>query len=127
MTSLEPFEFQIEISAQNATEEDIDRMTRQLLVEVRNMDVESISLAKGGNAPSGTKSADPVTIGALAVVVLPTLLPKIIEAVQAWALRGQGKTVKFKGKVGRQVIEFEGSAEELDKLLNKLAKGRKKK
>jgi hypothetical protein len=127
MTFFESFEFQIEIFAQNATEEDIDLMTRQLLAEVRQMDVESVSLIENGKAPSGTKSADPITIGALAVVVLPTLLPKVVEAVQAWALRGQGKTVKFKGRIGRQTIEFEGSAEELEKLLNKLAKGRKNK
>ncbi len=127
MTSFEPFEFQIEIFAQNAGEEDIDLMTRQLLAEVRQMDVESVSLIENDSAPSGTKSADPVTIGALAVAVLPNLLPKVVEAIQAWALRGQGKTVKFKGKVGRQTIEFEGSAEELEKLLTKLAKDGKNK
>ena len=35
----------IEISASDATEEDIDQMTRQLLSELRDADVESAELA----------------------------------------------------------------------------------
>jgi len=127
MTNQELFEFQVEISAQDATSEDTDQMTRQLAEELRDTEVESVSLVKDGNAISGTKSADPVTIGALAIVVLPTVLPKVVEAIQAWSLRGQGKTVKFKGKINGQMIEFEGSAENLEKLIKKLERGKKKK
>lgn len=123
--STEHFEFELEISAQDATQEDIDLMTRQLLMELRDMDIESASLSKSGQAPSGTKSVDPITIGSLAVVVLPNLLPKIIESIQAWASRGQGRTVKFKGKVGGQMIEFEGHANDLEKLISMLSKGKK--
>ena len=115
-------EFQIEVSATDATDEELDRITRQLLSELRDTNVESAELAKGGLAPQGSKG-DPVTIGAIAIVVLPTVLPKIIDLVQAWALRGHGRTVKFKGRG----IEFEGSPEELKKLLEKLEKGKKKK
>ena len=125
MTTSEPFEFQVEIIVSHATEEDVDQMTRQLFAELRNMDIESVSLVKGEDAPLGTKSADPVTIGALAIAVLPSILPKVIEAIKAWALRGQGKTVKFKGKVNGRMIEFEGSADELEKLINRLKKVRK--
>lgn len=116
----------LEISAGDATVEDIDRMTRQLLSELRNMDVESAELTKDSPAPAGTKSVDPVTAGAIAIAVLPTVLPKVVEAIQAWVLRGNNRTVKFKGKVAGQAIEFEGSAEELHKLLVTLSKGKKK-
>jgi hypothetical protein len=112
----------IEIAASDATEEDIDRMTRQLLSELREMDVESAELTKGGPAPHGTKSVDPVMMGNIAVAVLPAVLPSVIGLVQAWASRGQGRTVKFKGKG----IEFEGSPEELHKLLETLEMGKKK-
>lgn len=115
-------EFEIQVSATDATDEEIDRITRQLLSELRDTDVESAELTKAGPAPAGSKG-DPITIGAIAIVVLPAVLPKIIDSVQAWALRGQGRTVKFKGKG----IEFEGSPEELHKLLEKLEKGKKKK
>lgn len=125
MTTSELFEFQVEIAVSHATEEDVDQMTRQLFAELRNMDIDSVSLVKGDDAPLGTKSADPITIGALAIAVLPSVLPKVVEAIQAWALRGQGKTVKFKGKVNGRMIEFEGSADELEKLINRLKKVRK--
>ena len=127
MTISEPFEFQVELTVDGATDEDTDKITRQLMAELRNSDIESVSLLKNGNAPLGTKSTDPINIGALAVVVLPTLLPKVIDFIQAWSLRGQGKTVKFKGKVNNQVIEFEGTSQELENLINKLEKGKKKK
>jgi len=117
----------IEISASDATEEDIDQMTRQLLSELRDTDVESAELAKGGSAPAGTKSGDAVTLGSIVMTVLPTVLPAIIGMVQTWATRGHGRIVKFKGKVGREMIEFEGSAEDLQRLLETLSKGKKKK
>ena len=111
----------IEISASDATEEEIDRMTRQLLSELRELNVESANLAKGGPAPTGSKG-DPIAIGSIAMELLPAVLPSVLGLVQAWASRGQGRTVKFKG----QGIEFEGSPEELQKLLAALSKGRKK-
>jgi hypothetical protein len=119
-------ELQLEISASDTTTEDIDQITRQLLRELRELDVESAELVKGDRAPDGTKSLDPVTIGSIAIAVLPTALPKVVDAIQAWVLRDNHRTVKFKGKVGGQAIEFEGSAEDLQRILTKLSKGNKK-
>ena len=113
----------IEISAVDATEEDIDHMTRQLLSELRDTDVESAELVRKGDAPHGTKSGDPVTIGSIVISTFPTVLPAVVALVQAWSARGQGRTVKFKGRG----IEFEGSPEELQRLLATLEKGKKKK
>jgi len=122
MTETDQVEFNIEVSATDASEEDIDSMTRQLLAELRELEVESIKLAKGGSAPQGSKG-DPVTIGSIALIVLPAVLPKVVDLVQDWLTRGQGRTVKFKG-LG---IEFEGSPKELQKFLATYAKGKKKK
>jgi len=127
MTESDRVEFNIEVSAHDTSTEDIDWMTRQLLSELRELNVESAELTKGGPAPHGTKSVDPVMIGNIAVAVLPAVLPSVIGLVQAWASRGQGRTVKFKGKVGKEMIEYEGSAEDLHKLLATLDKGKKKK
>jgi len=123
MDDQELTQLNIEISASDATDEEIDRMTRQLLSELRELDVESAELAKGGSAPRGTKSVDPVLMGNIAITVLPAILPNIIGLVQTWAARGRGRTIKFKGKG----IEFEGSPEELQKLLTSLEKGKRKK
>jgi hypothetical protein len=117
----------IDVSANDATEEDIDRMTRQLLSELREMDVESAELTRSGHAPEGSKAIDPVTVGSIAISVLPTMLPKIIDGIQSWAMRGSNRTVKFKGRVAGQPVEFEGSGEDLQTLLATLDKrGRKK-
>ena len=122
MNENDKVELNLEILAADATEEELDRVTRQLLSELRELNVESVELAKGEPAPDGSKG-DPITIGTIALEVLPIAIPSVITFVQAWVTRGQGRTVKFKGKG----IEFEGSPEELQKLLAKLEKGKKKK
>jgi len=122
MNETDKAEFHIEVSAADATDEELDRMTRQLLSELRELDVESAELAKGGPAPEGSKG-DPLIIGSIAIEVLPAILPSVIGLVQVWSTRGQGRIVKFKGKG----IEFEGSPEELQKLIESLERGRMKK
>ena len=114
-------EFEIQVSAPDVTDDELDNMTRQLLSEVRELNVESAELAKGGTSPAGTKG-DAITVGAIAIEVLPSVLPSVIAMVQSWVTRGRDRTVKFKGKG----IEFEGSPEELYKLLEQLDKGKRK-
>lgn len=127
MTDSDLIELEIEVSAQDAAEDELDRLTRQLLGELHESEIESAELGKSGAAPQGTKSIDPVTVGSIVVAVAPTVLPKMVEAVQAWMMRGQGRIVKFKGKVGGEMIEFEGHPQDLEKLIASLSKGKKKK
>ena len=118
------YELRLEISAEGASAEDVDQMARQLLSELRDTEVESVSLAAGDPVPSGAKAVDPVATGALLMTVLPAVLPKVIDLAQAWMQRGKGRAVKFKGKVGKAVIEFEGPPEELKKVLAQLGRPR---
>jgi len=118
--------FTIQIIDNTATDDELDGMARQLLMELRDLDVQFVELVSDGDAPAGTKSAGLITAGAIALAVLPTVLPKVVDFVQAWSLRGQGRTVKFKGRVAGQKIEFEGSSEDLQKLLVTLSKGKRK-
>jgi hypothetical protein len=111
----------IEIASSGATDEEIDRMTRQLLSALKETEIESAELARGEPAPIGSKG-DAMTIGSIAVQVLPALLPGIVGLVQTWAAHAQGRTVKFKA----QGIEFEGSSEDLQRLLVTLGRGKKK-
>jgi hypothetical protein len=119
MTNSDLAQLNIEISASDTTVEDIDWMTRQLLSELRELDVESAQLTKGGAAPAGAKG-DPISIGSIALELLPSVLPSVLGLVQAWVSRGQGRNVKFKG----MGIEFEGSPEDLHKLIETLSKGK---
>jgi hypothetical protein len=107
-------------AAGDAPPEEVDTLARGLLRELREQDVESAALATAGAAPAGTKSGEAITLGAVALAVLPALLPKIVDLVQAWAMRGPGRIVKFKGKVGGQDLEFEGTAAELRAVLDAL-------
>lgn len=116
-----PVEFRLQVSAVDATEEDVDMMTRRLLGELRELDVESVKLERGSPAPIGSKG-DPITIGAIAIEVLPATIPSLVKFIHAWMQRGRGRTVKFKG----MGIEFEGSAEELEKILALLESGRRR-
>ena len=122
MDETDKAEFYIQVSAIDATDEDVDRMTRQLLAELRETEVESAELAKGGEAPRGTKSGDPITMGSIVISALPTVIPAVVTLVQAWSSRGQGRIVKFKAKG----IDFEGSPEDFQKLLESLEKQKKK-
>ena len=122
MEEIDKTEFELQISVRDATDEELDRLTRQLLSEIRETDVDSAELGKSAPLPDGAKG-DPITIGTILLAAVPAAMPKVIDLVQAWSLRGSNRTVKFKG----MGIEFEGSPEELSKLLAKLEKGKKKK
>jgi hypothetical protein len=121
-SSTEPIRLTLEVNAgPDATPEEIDLLTRQLLADLRQMELESADLLGAGPPPDGTKAVDPVTLGALAVAVLPSVIPKMVDFVQAWSLRGQSRSIKFKGKIGGQDVEFEGPADELKVLMATLA------
>lgn len=89
--------------------EELDRLTRLLLTEIQELDVESVELVKGQEPPEGAKSAELVTLGSLAVAVLPTVFPKLIEFLQSWSMRAENRTVKIKTQVGDRSIEVEYS------------------
>jgi hypothetical protein len=118
--SQEPLEFEIEVLDSEATEEDLDRLTRNLLSELRQTDIESANLVSIGSAPEGSKG-DPITIGTLAMSAMPAVLPGVIDMIKSWTARGQGRTVKFKGRG----IEFEGTPDELAQILASLDKGKR--
>jgi len=123
MTTEDPINLEIEVQATDATDADIFDMAGNLYAEIKDSQVESVDRVRLESAPAGTKMGDPVTLAALAVAVLPTAIPSLIALVQAWVMRGQGRTVKF--KYGG--IEYEGSREDLEKLLEKIEKGKGKK
>ncbi len=117
-----PSQLSILVACDGATDEELDRMTRQLLSALRETPVESVGLEHGSAAPAGSKG-DPVTIGSIALQALPGVLPGVVTLVQSWIASGPGRTVKFKSKD----FEFEGSPEELEKLLAIYHRGNAKK
>lgn len=119
--------FTLQIMDATVTGDELDDLARHLMLELKEMEVESVDLASEGNAPAGTKSVEAITTGAIVLAVLPTFLPKVVDFIQAWSLRGQGRTIKFKGKISGQDIEFEGTGEDLQKVLATLSATKAKK
>jgi hypothetical protein len=115
-------EFEIKLSVMGGTEEELDFLTRQFLAQIKELDVNSAKLKSDNAALEGSKG-DPVTTGSITIQLLPIVLPGIIALTQAWITRGPGRVVKFKGKG----IEFEGSPEDLQQILEILTKGKRKK
>lgn len=100
--------------------EELDQVTRQLLAELREFDLESVSLVREGDSPEGAKAVEAISVGALGVAVLPAILPKLVEFLQAWSLRGENRTVKIKTQVGDRSLEVEYLPETMtqDELIN---------
>lgn len=96
-------------AGEEADADELDRITRQLLTEIQELDVESAELVRGEVAPEGAKSVEVVTLGALAVAVLPTVVPRLVEFLQAWSMRGESRRVKIKTQIGDRSLEVEYS------------------
>jgi len=93
---------------EDADEEELDRLTRQLRDEIREMEVESVELVREKTTPEGAMG-ELVTLGALAVAVLPTVIPELIKLLQSWLTRGENRAVKIKTQVGDRSLEVEYS------------------
>ena len=105
-----PVALTLEIDAGEEADEDrLDRLTRQLRAELQELDVESAELASGGELPPGARAAELAALGELAVAVLPAAIPPMIEFLNSWLLRGENRKVKITTKVGDRSIEAEYS------------------
>ena len=111
------------IDVTNADDEHLDEMTLRLRDELKELDIESVERVRDGNALVGSKSGiDPTTINAIAIGVSVAIAPKLIGFLQAWKLRGQGRTIKIKTRDGVEV-EFPAdmSPEEVKKWMKAVA------
>jgi len=92
----------------DADDEELDRVTRQLRDELRDLDgVEPVKPVEAGAVPEGAKSAEAMTVGALAVAILPSVIPKLMEFLQTWSMRGENRTVKIETRVGDRSVNVE--------------------
>ena len=105
-TCVLPLQLQVD-SGNQLSPDELDRVTRQLRRDISALDVESVELSRGANVPQGAKSAEAVALGSLAVAVLPVAIPKIIEFLRDWLMRGENRTLKLKLQVGGNSAEIE--------------------
>jgi len=101
-----PLQLQVD-SGNLLTPDELDRVTRSLRRALSEQDVQSVEFARDVNVPSGAKSAEAVALGSLAVAVLPVAIPKVIEFLRDWLMRGENRTLKLKLQVGGNSAEIE--------------------
>lgn len=118
----QPTQLLVQVATEDGDPDEIDQLTRQLLMELREENVESAELVREGSVPSGAKSVEAITLGAILMAVLPKAVPKVIELLQAWIERGTGRKVIFKGKIGGETIEFEGDSKNFKAFMESLGK-----
>lgn len=117
------------IGESDANAERADELTRRLMRDLQDLGAESVERPTGEPTPEGGKAAATFTLGELALVAVPTFLPKLVEFLQAWALRGENRTVKIKTPAGLEVEftpEQRLSQDELLALVEKLTQAQVK-
>jgi hypothetical protein len=105
--------------------EALDQLVRHLRRDISELGVESVELVREGSVPAGAKGVEALTLGSLAVVLLPTMLPRLIEFLQNWIMRGSNRSVKLKLQVQGNSVEVEyspgvTSSSDIDHLVGKL-------
>ena len=95
-------ELQLAVTEAEADAERLDELTRRMMRDLEDLGVESVERPPGEAAPESAKG-DPFTWGALALALVPALLPELIEFLRDWARRNEGRTVKIKTPDGLEV------------------------
>jgi hypothetical protein len=111
-TTNEPLHLSLYIEPSNEVDNDeLDRITRQLMVEIRTLDIESVELLRDKLTPEGAKPGEAVVLGTLLTEILPVAIPALLGLIQAWVLRDHTRKVRIKTEVkGRPVeLEYSGS------------------
>jgi len=98
----------------------VDRLTRRLLAEIKEADVESAEIPRDPEPPPRNAKGDPITIGTIAVAVLPSLLPSLVLLVQHWILRQQDQHIKIKLGDNELEIPRDATRAELEPIIELL-------
>lgn len=98
----------VQLTLEDGDEAQVDSLTRSLRQEILELDVESAEMASEGEVPEGTKALDMVLLGTLMVAVAPIVVTQLLEFLQAWTMRREGRTLKVR------VETPEGSAVEIE-------------
>lgn len=123
--TLSEVQLELSISEADADAEWLDNLTGYLANDLVELGVQSITKPGETDVPDGAKG-DAFTLGALALVSVPALLPSLLGFLQAWTLRGESRTVTIKTPAGLEVTfapEKRLSESELLALVNKLSVG----
>lgn len=95
----------IVVTANDGDRDYIDRLARQLLREVRELDLDVRPAS--GVAVVGSKGADPAFLQALSVQAIAGLVPQLVSTVSSWLSRKRDSTVRIRYVYGGKELEIE--------------------
>jgi hypothetical protein len=110
----------LQIAEDGADPERIDTLTGHLRRELLQLDVEDVTLARGGPAPDGARAIDLAMIGGLIVSLGSSAasLKDIVTVVRKWLTRGDGVRRTIKIDIDGDSLELsEVSVAEQDRLI----------
>lgn len=114
------------IDGESLSERRLNEMTVNLKRELGKLKPTSIELERSDDVPDGVMSVEAITAGAIALAVLPTMVPAIIEYLRDWRLRNADRVVTIKRKVGEEEIEVsfpeDMSSDRLQELIESISK-----
>ncbi|WP_344074015.1 effector-associated constant component EACC1 [Streptomyces crystallinus] len=100
--------------------EDVERLTRRLRAELRELDVDVLPPPPLGELPPGAKGGDPVTVGAIVVVLSASggVFTVLIDTLRDWLGR-QSARHRISVTIDGDSIELEhATAEERRELID---------
>jgi hypothetical protein len=86
----------VKLTLEDGDEAQLDSLTRSLRKEILELDVDSAEMASEGEAPEGAKALDMVLLGTLMVAVAPIVVTQLLEFLQAWTMRREGRSLKVR-------------------------------
>ncbi len=125
-----PAQLMVEVVLDGGDTNELDALTRQLWMEMEELNIDSIERVSSGPAPQGTKAVDLAAIGQMAVTLAPAIIPPLFELLKSWVERKPSTPVKIRVKVGKKTAQIEydptrTSAKDLEAIVKALNKSMK--
>jgi hypothetical protein len=122
-----PAQVLVEVLLDGGDTNELDALTRQLRMEMAELNIDAIESVSAGPAPQGTKAVDLLVIGQMAVTLAPTIVPALFGLLKSWVERKPSTPVKIKVRVGRRTAQIEydptrTSAKDLEAIMKALNK-----
>jgi hypothetical protein len=105
-TQSKELELQVRVQLKNQPDGSLERISRDLHNELRDLRVE-ISPEKGGPAPGGSKSVELAMLGAWILKMAPEVLPSLLGLLKDWIKRQPSAPLKVTVKHGNKNVTIE--------------------
>lgn len=98
-------------------DEELEELTRKLRKELLELDIEAADLVSAGEAPSGARAVEPVTLGTLLLTLAASggVLTTVVNVLQDWLSHHDKHSVTL--EIGGDKIQVTGISSEEQKQL----------